>query len=267
MVLKKNRRYKPLYKKLILLRKDVLNKKKKTFKFKKQKWKKFNEYLKKRFWVRRKPLSIYDYHVFKFISLGNSFKKKFRNDLRSRKRFNLFYGIRKNIGVKRIVKGIFDNNRKRFDLLLLEVFESRLDSVLYRSHFCHSIRNAQQFISHGCVLVNNKVVKKKSYILKQGDLVQVDPRYSNVVKKSLKKIKKHLKRVYRMKHLIRELWKRFRIRKKDKRRWVWHIPPSYLIIKYKTLQIVFGEVKDFNFSTSFPFRLDVDTILKNYYKR
>jgi len=241
MIFFKKRKHKPLYKKFILSRKNVQNRKK-IFKFKKQKWVKFTQYLKNQSsWKKRKPFTIYNFHVPKFLSLGNSFKRKFRNDLRAKKRFGLFYGNLKKKLLKASVKTILSKNSNRFNLMLLELFESRLDSVLYRTHFSSSIRNAQQMIVHGYVLVNKKEICKKSYILKKGDLVEINPVYSNVVKNSIQKIKKS-------------------------KFWFWHIPPNYLIVKYKTLQIVFGEIKNFNFSNSFPFWLDTTSVLSGYSK-
>ena len=134
--------------------------------------------------------------------------------------------------------------------LLLENFESRLDSVLYRSHFSFSLKNAQQMISHKYVLVNDKVVTDKSFLLKQGDLIKIKPIYADIVKKNIKKIKKKF-----------VLYKKQNINV-----WFFHIPPNYLIIKYKILQIVVGNIRFFNFSSGFPFWLDVNSLLTNYKK-
>lgn len=239
MLSSKKRRYKPLYKKLFNTRKNVQNKKK-ILKFKKKKWIKFIKYLTNYLsWNQKKPFTINDFYVSKFLSLGNSFKKKFRNDLQDNKKFNLFYrGLKKRF-IKTQVRLMFNKKLKNFNSSLLELFESRLDSVLYRACFCSSIRNAQQLISHGCVKVNKQVIKKKSYILKQGDLVEVSLLYSNLVKINIKRLKK-LKTFF------------------------WPIPPDYLIIKYKTLQIVVGDINFFNFSNHFSFWLNTNSILNSY---
>nr|YP_010516645.1 ribosomal protein S4 [Haslea pseudostrearia]UXN44188.1 ribosomal protein S4 [Haslea pseudostrearia] len=230
------KRYKPLYKKFIRLRSNV-QLKSKLFKFKKQKWKTFLFFLKKKQRFERKPYSHYHYKVSKFTSKGNSFQKKFKNDLVARTKFNLFYGclLRKNL--KKQMTKIFNSKEKRdFKRVGLEFFESRLSSVLYRSHFCYSMRNASQIISHGHIEVNGITVRQKSYVLKQGDLIKTKRNSLNLIRQNLKKSS------------------------------CWPVPPKYLIINYNTLQIVFGDIRGFDFSTYFPFKLDVNSIITTYYR-
>ena len=50
--------------------------------------------------------------------------------------------------------------------IFIELFEQRLDVIIYRSHFVASITEARQLILHKNVKVNNKIVTKNSYILK-----------------------------------------------------------------------------------------------------
>lgn len=232
----RKKRYKPLYKQFIGLRSNV-QLRNKLLKFKKQKWLTFLFFFKKRSRFDKKPYSHYHYNVSKFTSKGNSFQKKFRNDLIARKRFNYFYGglLKKNL--KKQMTAIYNSKQDRdFKRVALEFFESRLSSVLYRSHFCHSMRNASQVIDHGHVTVNGTTVRNKSYILKQGDLIEVKVSYLNLVKQNLK---------------LSEFWP---------------VPPKYLIINYNTMQIIFGEIKNFDFSTYFPFKLDVNSVVTNYYR-
>ncbi len=248
MFLKKRQRYKALYKKFVSLRKNVQNRKKIIKFFKKQKWSKLLLYvIKQSIWNKRKPYAIYSFYVSRFSSLGNSFKKKFRNELQVKKSFSLFYGGVKKRVFKTKINQIFSKNVKNFNLTLLENFERRLDSVLYRSHFSISLKNAQQMISHKYILVNDKVVTDKSFLLKQGDLIKIKPIYAGIVKKNIKKVKK----------------KFVLFKKQNINVWFFHIPPNYLIIKYKVLQIVMGDIRFFNFSNSFPFWLDVNSLLTN----
>ena len=237
-----NKRKQPLYKRLITVRKNIINKKK-LLKLNKQKWDKLKLYLNKQFRRKRKikkPYTIHEFHVSRFASLGNSFKKKFRNDLQNKRKFKLFYGdLRKNF-LKKETKRIFNKTLVDTNINLLENFERRLDSVLFRSRFSSTIMNAQQMILHGYVKVNKTVIKKKSYLLKQGDLVEIDQIYSNLIKTNIKRMVSKL--------------------------WILSIPPSYLIVKYKTLQIIFGKIKNFNFSNNFFFSLNTNSLLINYNK-
>ena len=74
MVTKK--RYKPFYKQFIRLRKNVQNRPK-LFTFKKQKWKRFQQFSKKqlKFYKRFKIKDQFQLSVSKFTSRGNSFQK------------------------------------------------------------------------------------------------------------------------------------------------------------------------------------------------
>lgn len=59
---------------------------------------------------------------------------------------------------------------------LMQMLESRLDSVVYRTGFVASRAQARQFIRFGYFLVNKSVVTSPSFSVKQGDIVEVsDP--------------------------------------------------------------------------------------------
>jgi small subunit ribosomal protein S4 len=120
--------------------------------------------------------------------------------------------------------------------LFLELFESRLDTVLYRAKFSTSVRNATQLIIHNKILVNNKLVKTKSYLLKPGDLISVDPKYFKLIDTNVQQAN------------------------------LWPIPPKYLTINYRTLQIIFGTFKNTNLSMNFSFHLNLEKILTGYYQ-
>lgn len=240
----RTKRYKPQYKKFLRLRVNPLNNNK-IFKFKKKKWKTFIELLKKtnKFYKRFKPYTHYNHNASKFASQGNSYKKKFRNDLLAKKTFNYFYGGLRKKYLKTEMTRIYKSKEFRDPMLTcIEFFESRLDSVLFRSKFCFSIKNARQLIAHKHIKVNNRIEKNKSYILKQGDFIQIDPTAITLVKNNLKK----------------------QFRNPSNKNWP--MPPIYLIINYNTLEIIFGDIKNYNFSTLFPFKLDIHSVITNYYR-
>lgn len=56
---------------------------------------------------------------------------------------------------------------------LVKMLESRLDNVTYRLGFAPSRKSARQLITHGHILVNNRMVNVPSYQLRPGDIVQV----------------------------------------------------------------------------------------------
>ena len=263
--LKNNKKYKTLYKKFLVSRIDVKNSPK-IFKFKKEKWKLFLEILKrkKKIKMKLKPFTNYDYIVVKFASQGNSFQKKFKNDLIAKKTFNYFYGSLMKRYLKKRMNTLYKSKENsHYKFARLRFFESKLDSILYRSKFCFSIKNAQHFISHRHVLVNNKIEKNKLYILKPGDFVRMKTSSFNIVKFNIKKIiqenirlRKHKRRVPFRK--LKNLTKFFNL--------LWPIPPKYLIINYKTLEIIFDNIKSFNFSVYFPFKLNLHSVIVNYYR-
>jgi len=241
-MLQKKNKFKPLYKQFIKLRENVQGRKK-LLKFKKQKWEKFIHFYKRKLkrYKKFKPNDQTQYIVSKFPSRGNSYKKRFKNTLDAFKRFKLFYGgLPKKYIKKNIIKTIKKKPNKKcinFYLTFLEQLEQRLDTVLYRSKFSISLRNARQLIVHGKVFVNNKPIKIPSYALKQGDLIKINPKFCSLIEKNIKNSD------------------------------VCPIPPKYLSINYKTMEIIINEnIKQTNISINFPFYLNLEKILVNYLK-
>jgi small subunit ribosomal protein S4 len=56
---------------------------------------------------------------------------------------------------------------------LVALLERRLDTVIYRLKFVPTVFAARQFVSHGHVTVNGKRVNIPSYLVKEGDVIQV----------------------------------------------------------------------------------------------
>lgn len=59
--------------------------------------------------------------------------------------------------------------------ILLQLLETRLDSVIYLMGFAVSRRQARQLISHGHVAVNDRKVDISSYRLREGQTVSIMP--------------------------------------------------------------------------------------------
>lgn len=236
------KRYKPFYKQFLRLRKNIQDRPK-LFKFKKQKWVRFQQYSKNqlKFYKRFRVKDQFQLSVSRFASRGNSFQKKFKNNLHNRKLFSLFYGrLKRKYFKKHIlrliqVKPFTSKNLKDFRYGILKFFESRLDTVLYRANFSLSIKGASQLILHGHVLVNGSVVKTKSYILKPNDLIEIvrNEKSRSLIKKSLDRSN------------------------------FWPIPPKHLIINYRILQIIFVYSDQSNLMPIFNHYLNLDSVVTN----
>src|SRR4030042_2674001 len=75
--------------------------------------------------------------------------------------------------------------------VLLQLLERRLDNVIFRLCFVYSRSQARQIVRHNHVYVNNKKVNIPSYIVKEGDSVEVKGKDSML--KTLSDIRKDLK--------------------------------------------------------------------------
>lgn len=236
------KRYKPFYKQFLRLRINVQNRVK-MFGFKKQKWSQFQRFDERRlkFFKRFKFKDPFRLFVKKFASRGNSFQKKFRNNLQERKIFSLFYGgLKKKYLKTQINTAIHSTKSQKKNLKdirhnVIQHFESRLDVVLYRAGFCLSIKEARKFILHRHVLVNKNFVTTSSYILKSNDFIEISESF-----KSRNIIKKNLLRFY-----------------------FWPIPPKHLLINYKTFQILFIYDDSFNFIPTYSHYLSLTSVVSN----
>ncbi len=56
---------------------------------------------------------------------------------------------------------------------LIGLLERRLDAVIYRMKFVPTVFAARQFVNHGHIRVNGKRVNIPSYLVKEGDVIEV----------------------------------------------------------------------------------------------
>ena len=56
---------------------------------------------------------------------------------------------------------------------LIGLLERRLDAVVYRMKFVPTVFSARQFVNHGHVKVNGKRVNIPSYLVEEGDIIEV----------------------------------------------------------------------------------------------
>ena len=210
----KNVRYKPHFKQIGKLKINVLFNFK-VLQFKKKKWENFLYFLKSQFknskYSKYRVIDQDKFVINKKDRLELNYKNSyFKKVFIFSKIFNLFFGgfsknyygkLKKKLRNKNIIKNLKKN--------IMIILESRLDNVLFKSKFCSTIRSARHYISYGYVNVNNKIIKNKSFILKSGDLISLDKVVFNDYKKSLVNIL------------------------------TWPLTPNYLIVNYKTMEIVF----------------------------
>ncbi len=95
--------------------------------------------------------------------------------LMAKQRLKGYYG---NITEKQFKRAYFEASRRRGDTSenLIGLLERRLDAVVYRMKFVPTVFAARQFVNHGHVLVNGKRVNIASYLVKDGDVIEVRDR-------------------------------------------------------------------------------------------
>lgn len=99
--------------------------------------------------------------------------------LMAKQKLKGYYG---NIGEKQFRKYYFEADRLRGDTgqNLIGLLERRLDAVVYRAMFVPTVFAARQFVNHRHVTVNGKVINIPSYLVKEGDVIEVREASRNV---------------------------------------------------------------------------------------
>ncbi len=92
--------------------------------------------------------------------------------LRAKQKLKSYYG---NIGERQFRKYYQEASRLRGDTgqNLIGLLERRLDAVVYRAKFVATVFAARQFVNHGHITVNGKRVNIPSYLVKEGDVVEI----------------------------------------------------------------------------------------------
>ena len=99
--------------------------------------------------------------------------------LAAKQKLKKYYG---DITEKQILKIYQAASRKKGDTsqILIELLERRLDAVVFRLKFAPTVFSARQLVNHGHVLVNGKVVNKKSYRVMDGDEISLQQTSQNI---------------------------------------------------------------------------------------
>ena len=64
---------------------------------------------------------------------------------------------------------------------LLQILESRIDNVVFRTGFASSRNQSRQLVRHGHVLVNGKRVTIPSYRVRKGDVIELGPKAKKMI--------------------------------------------------------------------------------------
>ena len=99
--------------------------------------------------------------------------------LAAKQKLKKYYG---DITEKQFLKIYQAASRKKGDTsqILIELLERRLDAVVFRLKFAPTVFSARQLVNHGHVLVNSKVVNKKSYQVNDGDEISLQQTSQNI---------------------------------------------------------------------------------------
>ena len=119
---------------------------------------------------------------------GKARRRKLSNygvQLREKQKVKRIYGILERQFRKYF--NIAEKSREVTGKMLLQLLERRLDNVVFRLHFATSRREARQLVGHGSIYVNNKRVNIPSYLVKNGDTIEVKAK-----EKGLKKIRENI---------------------------------------------------------------------------
>lgn len=109
---------------------------------------------------------------------GNAKKARLSNfgmQLREKQKVKRMYGMREKQFRKFVDEATRLSKLKNLDrgLVLLRMLEMRLDNTVYLMGLAPSKGAARQFVTHGHVIVNSKKMSVPSYIVKEGDVVEL----------------------------------------------------------------------------------------------
>ncbi len=92
--------------------------------------------------------------------------------LAAKQKLKGYYG---NVSERQFRRYYGEASRRRGDMSenLIGILERRLDAVVYRMKFVPTVFAARQFVNHGHITVNGRRVNIPSYLVKEGDVIEV----------------------------------------------------------------------------------------------
>ncbi|UJS17433.1 MAG: 30S ribosomal protein S4 [Candidatus Jettenia sp.] len=120
---------------------------------------------------------------------GRGKLSKYGIQFREKQKIKRFYGI-----LERQFQNYYKKAEKQKGNTgenLLNIFERRLDNVLYLVSFAISRKQGRQIIQHGHISVNDKKVDIASYLVKAGDIIKPknDELSLNIIKSNIEFVK------------------------------------------------------------------------------
>jgi len=91
--------------------------------------------------------------------------------LAEKQKMRFYYGL-----MEKQFKGIYEKAIRRRGVtgeIMLQILETRLDSVAFNIGFGYTRSQARQMVTHGHILVNGKRARTPSIALSEGDVVQI----------------------------------------------------------------------------------------------
>jgi small subunit ribosomal protein S4 len=118
-------------------------------------------------------------------------KSEYGKQLLEKQKVKYIYGLREKQFRKCYNKAILDKGST--PLVMLNILETRLDSVIYRAGIASTMAMAKQMILHGHIAVNGSKVTISSYVVKVGDKISLTPKglatqYVSELKKNAKSL-------------------------------------------------------------------------------
>ncbi len=108
---------------------------------------------------------------------GNARRRKeseYSVQLKEKQKAKHIYGL-----LERQFSNLFEKAARKKGITgenLLQFLEARLDNVVYRLGFAQTRRQARQLVTHGHVLVNDRVSNIPSHQLRPDDIVEIRPK-------------------------------------------------------------------------------------------
>ncbi|MDG2214607.1 MAG: 30S ribosomal protein S4 [Verrucomicrobiota bacterium] len=91
--------------------------------------------------------------------------------LAEKQKMRFYYGL-----MEKQFRGVYEKAIRRRGVtgeIMLQILETRLDSVVHNLGFGYTRSQARQMVSHGHVMVNSKRARTPSIALQEGDVVEI----------------------------------------------------------------------------------------------